>query len=105
MIFILFLMVSFTVESNSLWSDEAAGLYQGQEPAYEVGDIVTVIIEEDIDAFQSANTSTSQGSSVDSSPGLGIFDFLKVFGFRYSDSDDSEGATSRSGKVQGDITT
>jgi len=105
MIFILLLVVSFTVESSSLWSDEAAGLYQGEKPAYEIGDIVTVIIEENIDAFQSANTSTSQDSSVDSSPGLGIFDFLKVFGFRYSDSDGSEGATSRTGQVQGDITT
>src|SRR5690554_2901511 len=105
MIFILLLVVSFTVESSSLWSDEAAGLYQGEKPAYEIGDIVTVIIEENIDAFQSATTSTSQDSSVDSSPGLGIFDFLKVFGFRYSDSDGSEGATSRTGQVQGDITT
>ncbi len=91
--------------SNSLWSDQAANLYQDQEITFEIGDVITVIIEENTDAFQSANTSLSQGSSVDADAGTGIFDFIKGFGFSYSDEDGAEGETARRGQIRGDITT
>jgi flagellar L-ring protein precursor FlgH len=91
--------------SNSLWSDKAASLYQDQEITFELGDVITVIIEEDTDAVQSANTSVSQDSNISAGPGLGIFDFIKNFGLNYADKDGAEGETARSGQIRGDITT
>lgn len=90
--------------TNSLWSDEAAGTYEDR-PNYEAGDIVTVVIEEDANAVQSANTSTSQSSSVEAQAGTGLFDFLKAFGFGYSDEGSADGQTQRSGTLEADITT
>ncbi len=105
---ILFLILVCTLpvlaDDNSLWTDNAANIYQDR-PDYQDGDIITVVIEEEADAIQSANTSTSQNSSVDAEAGLGIFSFLKAFGFAYSDSGSADGETSRSGTLRADITT
>ncbi len=90
--------------TNSLWSDEAAGTYEDR-PNYEAGDIVTVVIEEDSNAVQSANTSTNQSSSVEAQAGTGLFDFLNAFGFGYSDQGSADGQTQRSGTLEADITT
>lgn len=89
---------------NSLWSDEAAGSYK-DKPDYESGDIITVVIEENSDAVQSANSSTSQSSTVEAEAGTGFFDFLKEFGFGYSDEGSADGETQRSGTLEADITT
>ena len=64
-----------------------------------------MIIAENSDAVQSANTSVSQGSSASAGPGLGIFSFLTNFGFNYADDDDAAGETKRSGQIKADITT
>lgn len=104
LLFAILLSVSVVSASNSLWSDDSANLYKSKEKAYSVGDIVTVIIEEDTNAVQSANTSTSQGSSVDAGAGFGLFSFLTSFGFNYGDDDDAQGQTQRTGSIEADIT-
>lgn len=105
LLFILFLTVfTFSVSAKSLWSDESSGFYNDY-PDYNSGDIITVVIEEDASAIQSANTDSSQESSIEASGGTGFFDFLKSFGFGYSDSDSADGQTQRSGTLTADITT
>ena len=89
---------------NSLWSDEAAGKYEDR-PDYQAGDIITVVIEENANAVQSANTSTSQSSSIEAEAGTGLFNFLKAFGVGYSDQGSADGETQRSGTLEADITT
>lgn len=89
---------------NSLWTDEAAGLYEDREQ-YEVGDIINVVIEEDASALQSATTNTSQDSEVNAEAGTGWMSFLNAFGFGYSDSGEADGSTERSGTLTADITT
>ncbi|MFW6409455.1 MAG: flagellar basal body L-ring protein FlgH [Halanaerobiales bacterium] len=91
-------------EDNSLWSDDAADAYKDR-PDYEEGDIITVVIEEDANAVQSANTDTSQESNVEGEAGAGVFDFLPSFGFGYSDENGADGSTERSGTLEADITT
>lgn len=105
-IFSILLILFFTiaVSADSLWTDEADGKYEDR-PEYQSGDIITVIIEEDADAVQSANTSTSQSSSVEAGAGTGLFDFLKGFGMSYSDQGSADGETQRSGTLEADITT
>lgn len=101
---ILFLSV-FASASNSLWSDNFVDIYREKEREFEIGDIITVIIEENTAAVSSANTSVSQGSSVNAGAGFGFFDFLRSFGFSYADDDDAQGQTQRAGSISADITT
>lgn len=103
-VLLIFLITIPVVADNSLWSDEAADMYKDQ-PEYSVGDIITVIIEEEASAIQSANTNTSQSSEVGAEAGTGFLDFLTGFGFGYSDSGSSDGSTERSGTLEADITT
>ena len=110
MIILLILIINILIFStvttaSSLWSDEAGDMYQNNESVYMLGDVVTVIIEENSDAVQSANTSTSQGSSAEAGAGVGLFSFLKNFSFSYDDEDDAQGQTQRSGQIEADITT
>ena len=103
---ILLLIVLIAVSSaaaESLWSDNSKDLYQDY-PDYEMGDIITVVIEEDASAIQSANSDTSQGSNYNAE-GSGLLDFIPFFDFGYSDSETADGQTQRSGTLQADITT
>lgn len=102
-IYILFIPAVST--AASLWSDKASKMYQNKETVYSEGDVITVIIEENSDAVQSANTSVSQGSNAEAEAGTGLFDFITNFGFSYEDGDDAKGQTQRSGKIEADITT
>lgn len=101
---ILFLSVLVTA-SNSLWSDNIRDIYSEKEREFQIGDIITVIIEENTAAVSSANTSVSQGSNVNAGAGFGLFDFLRSFGFSYADDDGSQGQTQRAGSINADITT
>lgn len=100
---IVFIAVS-PAASKSLWSDNSKDLYQDY-PDYEMGDIITVVIEEDASAIQSANSDASQSSEYSAQEGGGILDFLPFFDFSYSDSETADGATQRSGTLEADITT
>ena len=99
---IIFLAVP-TAAAESLWSDNSKDLYQDY-PDYEMGDIITVVIEEDASAIQSANSDASQGSDYNAESG-GLLDFIPFFDFSYSDSESADGQTQRSGTLQADITT
>ncbi|PTX16539.1 flagellar L-ring protein precursor FlgH [Halanaerobium congolense] len=101
---IILVLVSSAVSANSLWSDNSANFYQDY-PEYKIGDIITVVIEEDASAIQSANTGTSQDSDYSSSGGTNFLDFLPFFDFSYSDSESADGSTQRSGTLEADITT
>ena len=103
-IFSLVIISNTVYANNSLWSDEAAGKYEDR-PDYQAGDIITVLIEEDANAVQSANTSTSQSSSIEAQAGTGLFNFIKAFGLGYSDEGSADGQTQRSGTLEADITT
>ena len=103
-IFSLVIVSNTVYANNSLWSDEAAGKYEDR-PDYQAGDIITVLIEEDANAVQSANTSTSQSSSIEAQAGTGLFNFIKAFGLGYSDEGSADGQTQRSGTLEADITT
>ncbi|MFP4020036.1 MAG: flagellar basal body L-ring protein FlgH [Halanaerobium sp.] len=102
---VLFVLIIFssTALAESLWSDNSNDLYQDY-PEYNTGDVITVVIEEDASAIQSANSDASQDSNYNSEGG-GLLDFLPFFDFSYSDSETADGATERSGTLEADITT
>lgn len=101
--FLLFL--TFPVVATSLWSDSAGDFYQDKEVEFDVGDVVTVLIDEEVEATQGATTSVSQGNSTSGEAGVGIFDFLNIFSYDYSDSDNADGETERTAEFEANITT
>ncbi|PUU89139.1 MULTISPECIES: flagellar basal body L-ring protein FlgH [Halanaerobium] len=102
-VLIIVFLATSAAAAESLWSDNSKGLYQDY-PEYEMGDIITVVIEEDASAIQSANSDASQGSDYNAE-GSGFLDFLPFFDFSYSDSESADGQTQRSGTLEADITT
>ena len=102
-VIIMILITGLPVESNSLWSEEQTSMYRDKQD-YEVGDLVTVLIEEDASAVQSAVSDSSKGSDVDVGAGSGILSFLNPFSFGYSGSESADGSTERTGTLEADIT-
>jgi flagellar L-ring protein FlgH len=96
---------SSVIADDSLWSEKVADLFADESRKFVVGDIVTVIIQEDANAIQSANTSASQDSKAEAESGVGIFEFFKAFSFNYSDEGSANGSVQRSGTLEADITT
>jgi flagellar L-ring protein precursor FlgH len=101
---IIICIVTIPAAATSLWSDNSQDLYQDY-PDFQMGDIITVLIEENASAIQSANSDASQSSEYSAEEGGGILDFIPFFDFSYSDSETADGATQRSGTLQADITT
>ena len=102
-VLLIIIFLSSGAAAESLWSDNSKDLYQDY-PDYIMGDIITVVIEEDASAIQSANSDASQGSNYNAQGG-GLLDFIPFFDFSYSDSESADGQTQRSGTLQADITT
>lgn len=101
---IVLVMITGTVSNaNSLWSDEQSNMYSDKDD-YEIGDLITVLIEEDASAVQTAVSDSSNGSDVDVGAGSGILSFLNPFNFGYSGSDSADGSTERTGTLKADIT-
>ena len=74
------------------------------QTGFEVGDIVTIVVDEDAVAEQQASTDASQSSDVDVQAGTGILEFIDPFGFAGSESSSADGATTRSGSLSAEIT-
>ena len=102
-VIIMILITGLPVESNSLWSEEQTSMYRDKQD-YNIGDLVTVLIEEDASAVQSAVSGSSKGSELDIGAGSGILSFLNPFSFGYSGSDTADGSTERAGTLEADIT-
>lgn len=87
----------FPLDSGSMFTDRKA---RG------VGDLVTVIIVEQAQARQSANTTTGKESRVEVGPGLGVLaDLIPLFGMGGGDSFSAQGQTTRGGSLTAKVTT
>lgn len=99
----LLFITGIVVNANSLWAEDQGSMYSDKED-YEIGDLITVLIEEDASAVQSAVSDSTKGSELDVGAGSGILSFLNPFNFGYSGSDSADGSTERTGTLQADIT-
>lgn len=87
----------FPLDSGSMFSDRKAR---------NIDDLVTVIIVEQAQARQSANTSTGKESQVQVGPGLGVLaDLIPLFGMGGGDSFSASGQTTRGGSLTAKVTT
>ncbi|MFW6309118.1 MAG: flagellar basal body L-ring protein FlgH [bacterium] len=101
---LLVLLSQSLLASNSLWDEDNANMYKDRAD-FKEGDVVTVTIQEDANATQSANTDSSQSSDLEAEGGAGIFDFIRSFGLNYSDEDSADGQTQREGNLEASVTT
>lgn len=90
-------------EAKSLWSDRGWSLYSDHK-AHDVGDILTIIINESTRTTATKSTSNSKSGSTSLSAGVGIFDFLKAASASGNDSFKADGAASDVNSVSGRIT-
>lgn len=104
MIMVMVLSLGFgTAEAKSLWVDRGWSLYADHK-AHDVGDILTVIINESTKTSATKATSNGKSGSTSISAGVGIFDFLKAASASGSDSFKANGAASDVNSVSGRIT-
>jgi len=85
-----------------LWEAGVGSLYSNLK-AYRVGDVVTVIIEEQSSAISSAKTDTKVKAEATSGPGTGSLDFVSLWGLTSENKYKGDAKTSRSGQLQARI--
>ena len=96
--------VQTAAAATSLFQSDSS-LFADQK-ARHVGDLVTVIVTEQAQASQSANTGSSKGSTTSVGPGLGALgSMFPLFGFTNRDEFNASGTTVRSGSLSATLTT
>ncbi|SEO44562.1 flagellar basal body L-ring protein FlgH [Propionispora vibrioides] len=99
------LPIQTPVHAESLWAEgrQASSLYSDRKAAA-VGDILTIVINENSSASRSGNASNSKTSSTSMSAGVGLFTFLNDASAGNSDSFQAKGSITNTNKVTGKIT-
>ena len=103
LLLILTLLFSLPLQASSLWDPERPSLYE-DDKAREEGDLVTVVIMEDSEAAQEADTETEQELGIELNPGAFLSDAFPGLSPSYSDYAGGGGATRRSGTIAAEIT-
>ncbi len=101
--FILPVISSGNVEARSLWRDNQWGMYADRK-ARNVGDILTIVIDESTTQSATKARSNSKEGNVSLGAGTGIFHFLAAAAASGSDSFTANGSASDTNSVSGRIT-
>ena len=91
-----------SIEAISLWSDNASPF--ADKKARNVGDILTVVINESSRQSISKSSTNEKEGSVSLGAGSGIFSFLKAAGASGSDSFEANGNATDTSSFRGQIT-
>ncbi len=91
-------------EAQSLWSDNGPGNIFADRKASNVGDILTIIINEATTQSTNKSTSNSKAGSVNLDAGIGIFDFLRAASASSSDSFKANGSATATNRVTAQVT-
>jgi flagellar L-ring protein FlgH len=87
-------MIAFRASAGSLWNDNSESLYSDKKALY-VGDIVTIVVNENTSATQKSKSSIKQNEKMATSDGTGVLSkFLNAFGFQADDQYSADGNTS-----------
>ncbi|MCD6379224.1 flagellar basal body L-ring protein FlgH [bacterium] len=106
--FLLFILILFSVNGTSrsqqpLWNGSEGSLYSNLK-AYRVGDVVTVIIQEQSTASSNAKTDTKVKNEFSAGPGRGTLDFMSLWGLNSENKYKGDAKTQRSGSLDARIT-
>lgn len=103
MLAVMFIVPLTTVDARSLWRDNGWSMYADRK-ARNVGDIVTIIINESTTTSATKDSSNSKSGSVDLGIGTGIFHFLQAASARGSDSFEAQGSANSTNTANGRVT-
>ena len=100
-----FLSVTFfgAVEARSLWADRGGNMFADKK-ARNVGDILTIVINESTTQTASKSRSNSKEGSVSVGAGTGIFSFLKAAAASGEDEFTAAGSANDTSRFSGQIT-
>ncbi len=97
------MLTGSTVEAKSLWRDNGWGLYADRR-AHDVGDILTIIINESTTQTATKSRSNSKSGSVSLNAGTGIFHFLAAATAGGSDAFTADGSATDTSQYLGQVT-
>ena len=92
-----------TVEAKSLWVDSQWGMFADKK-ARDVGDILTIIIDESTTLNATKSRSNTKDANVNLGAGTGIFHFLAAASANISDSFEADGSARDTNSFSGRIT-
>ena len=99
-----FVLAGGAVEAKSLWVDNGTMSFYADKKARNVGDILTIVINESTTQTAIKARSNSKEGSLNVGAGTGIFDFIKAFSASGSDSFKADGSATDTNRYSGQIT-
>lgn len=93
---------AFPARARSLWDDRSNWVADRRPTS--VGDIVTVVVNERTRTKDEGKTDVSKSNNNSVADGVGIFDFIKAFGFSSKSDMKGDGSTERTHTAQTRIT-
>ena len=104
LLIVSFVLAGGAVEAKSLWVDNGYTSLYSDKKARNVGDILTIVINESTTQTASKSRSNSKSGSLNVGAGTGIFDFIKAFSANGSDSFEADGSATDTSRYSGQIT-
>ena len=95
---------SSNVEARSLWRDGGGWSLYADSKARDVGDILTIVINESTTQTASKQRSNTKEGSVNLNAGTGIFHFLAAAAASGSDNFSAQGSASDTNRFTGNVT-
>jgi len=90
------------VEAKSLWVDNGGSWYSDKK-ARNVGDILTIVINEATTQTAAKSRTNSKSGSINVGTGTGIFDFIRAFSASGSDNWQADGTATDTNRFTGQI--
>ncbi len=99
-----FVFAGGAVEAKSLWVDNANMSWYSDKKARNVGDILTIVINESTTQTATKSRTNSKSGSISVGTGTGIFDFIRAFSASGSDNFQADGSAVDTNRYSGQIT-
>lgn len=99
-----FVLGGGAVEAKSLWVDNGAMSLYADKKARNVGDILTIVINETTTQTATKARRNSKSGSINVSTGTGIFDFIRAFSASGGDSFQADGSAVDTNRFNAQIT-
>lgn len=99
-----FIFGSGAVEAKSLWVDNGTMSLYADKKARNVGDILTIVINESTTQTATKARTNSKSGSLSVGTGTGIFDFIRAFSASGGDNFQADGSATDTSRFSGQIT-
>lgn len=101
---VAFVFSGGAVEAKSLWVDNGTMSLYADKKARNVGDILTIVINESTTQTATKARTNSKSGSLSVGTGTGIFDFIRAFSASGGDNFQADGSATDTSRFSGQIT-